>query len=105
MTLDLIAELEMQAQTAPRASDRIIMREVISVIRQMRQSAANAADAARAHLKASVETAAREAYAAGRKDGYEHGVSVALDDCDPDHAATVRAWRERRMQMQTENGQ
>lgn len=39
---------------------------------------------------------ARRATEAGARDGFRHGVRVVLDPCEPDHAATVAAWRERR---------
>lgn len=39
---------------------------------------------------------ARRATEAGYRDGFRHGVRVALDPVEPDHTATVAAWRDRR---------
>lgn len=99
-SVGLPALLERAATGAKRASERALMREAAECIRRLRQDAADAARVAadaRKHAEAAVvRDAARRGYDAGQKDGFARGVQVALDPIEPDHTATVTAWRERR---------
>lgn len=106
MEADLAALLEQAAPGAKRASERVLMREAAAAIRRMRAEARAAKADHEAALRGvradAAREAARRAAEGGYRDGFRHGVDVALDPCEPDHTATVRAWREGRAAFTTD---
>lgn len=96
MITNIVTTLRGAAAITKRASDRVAMREAADQITRHRHEAAETADNHRAWVKQAEGSAARRGYEAGYADGFARGIAVALDPIEPDHAAAVRVWTDRR---------
>jgi SH3-like domain-containing protein len=75
----------------------MLMRDAAELLRKMEHERLVDAENHRAWVKMAQRDAVREGFEAGYKDGYQRGVEVALNRLEPDHAATVRVFQQRRI--------
>ena len=96
-TRDLIARLRAaHAYGSKTKAHAALFLDAAVTLARMMDEVGETADRNIAWRKQAEGEAARRGYDAGRQDGFAAGVSAALDPIEPDHAATVRAWHERR---------